>query len=272
MTAHEKAAACRGATGKPKGVTDDCPCRVCGYNLRTLPLDGQCPECGAPVTDSRGTQTLLAAPRRHLLQLLTGAGLVMIAAATFGVAMVALAIVASSGVRPFPITPLVTASVTGSVLLCCVTGLVLLTRRDPRFRADPACTNLRFAMLAAFGAGLAAISALPPVTKSSGQPLVLLPAAAILLILFFVLPAQVVGRVAQLLTQLALARAARGVEWLYPGHPFLLFTLLTATTTAVRSGAVAWLPWLVVAIWAGVWLCAFWRLCAALWHALRKAQ
>lgn len=27
----------------------DTPCRRCGYNLRGLMLDGQCPECGAPV-------------------------------------------------------------------------------------------------------------------------------------------------------------------------------------------------------------------------------
>lgn len=272
MTAPEKAASCHGATVRPKGVTDDCPCRTCGYNLRTLPLDGRCPECGASVTASRGTQTLLAAPRHHLLQLLIGAVLVMVAAAAFGVAMVALAVVASSGVRPFPITPLVAASVAGAILFCSATGLVLLTRRDPRLLVDPACTSLQLAMLAAFGAGVAAISALPPDTKSSGQALVLLPAAAILLILLFLLPAQVVGRVAQLLTQLALPRAARSVEWLYPGHPFLLLLLLTTATIAARHDAVAEWPWLVLATWAGVWLSAFRRLCGALWHALQKAQ
>ena len=33
-------------------VTDD-NCRLrCDYNLRTLPLDGNCPECGAALQDS----------------------------------------------------------------------------------------------------------------------------------------------------------------------------------------------------------------------------
>ena len=30
-------------------VEGDIPCRKCSYNLRGLPLDGRCPECGTPV-------------------------------------------------------------------------------------------------------------------------------------------------------------------------------------------------------------------------------
>jgi hypothetical protein len=30
-------------------VDDDIPCRKCSYNLRTLPTNGNCPECGTPV-------------------------------------------------------------------------------------------------------------------------------------------------------------------------------------------------------------------------------
>ena len=33
-------------------VIDDLPCRTCGYNLRTLPTDGVCPECGTVVAKS----------------------------------------------------------------------------------------------------------------------------------------------------------------------------------------------------------------------------
>lgn len=32
-------------------VADDVPCGSCGYNLRTLPFAGRCPECGAPIRD-----------------------------------------------------------------------------------------------------------------------------------------------------------------------------------------------------------------------------
>ncbi|HTW95880.1 MAG TPA: hypothetical protein VMD30_13840 [Tepidisphaeraceae bacterium] len=33
-------------------VIGDTPCLQCGYNLRTQPLDGKCPECGTAVQDS----------------------------------------------------------------------------------------------------------------------------------------------------------------------------------------------------------------------------
>ncbi len=33
-------------------VATDAPCVTCGYNLRTLALDGRCPECATPVWDS----------------------------------------------------------------------------------------------------------------------------------------------------------------------------------------------------------------------------
>jgi hypothetical protein len=33
-------------------VDSDMTCARCDYNLRTLPLDGNCPECGLSVTES----------------------------------------------------------------------------------------------------------------------------------------------------------------------------------------------------------------------------
>lgn len=36
----------------PAQVTEDVPCRRCGYNLRTLLVDAKCPECGTSVADS----------------------------------------------------------------------------------------------------------------------------------------------------------------------------------------------------------------------------
>src|SRR3954451_20553140 len=39
----------------------DHPCHACGYDLRAHPPDGQCPECGASVAESR---RLASIPRR----------------------------------------------------------------------------------------------------------------------------------------------------------------------------------------------------------------
>jgi uncharacterized repeat protein (TIGR04138 family) len=38
-------------------ISCDLPCVACGYNLRTLPIEGLCPECGQPVL-----KTLQAVP------------------------------------------------------------------------------------------------------------------------------------------------------------------------------------------------------------------
>ncbi len=35
--------------GESTRIATDLPCLKCGYNLRTLPLAGRCPECGVPV-------------------------------------------------------------------------------------------------------------------------------------------------------------------------------------------------------------------------------
>src|SRR3982751_830079 len=42
-------------------ICADLPCHSCGYDLRAHPQDGQCPECGASVAESR---RLAAIPRR----------------------------------------------------------------------------------------------------------------------------------------------------------------------------------------------------------------
>jgi hypothetical protein len=44
-------------------VLDDRPCLTCGYNVRSLPTAGKCPECGAPVANSlRGVLLRYSAP------------------------------------------------------------------------------------------------------------------------------------------------------------------------------------------------------------------
>jgi hypothetical protein len=52
------------ATEKPAEVVqEDVPCRRCAYNLRTLAVDGRCPECGTEVRPSlRGRELVNADP------------------------------------------------------------------------------------------------------------------------------------------------------------------------------------------------------------------
>lgn len=53
-------------------LRQDHPCVGCGYNLRTLPHAGICPECGRPVSDST-RKGVLVAPREVLLTIRMGA-------------------------------------------------------------------------------------------------------------------------------------------------------------------------------------------------------
>ena len=53
-------------------VLDDTPCRSCGYNLRTLPTTGICPECTTPVARSLAGHLLRDADPHFLRRLNAG--------------------------------------------------------------------------------------------------------------------------------------------------------------------------------------------------------
>ncbi len=59
-------------------VADDLECMQCGYNLRTLPVDGLCPECAAPVRFSREGYYLRNAPVEWLRKLKGGLSLIIV--------------------------------------------------------------------------------------------------------------------------------------------------------------------------------------------------
>jgi len=48
------------------------PCIHCGYDLRRLPADRRCPECGEPIADSMPRELLYFSPTSHLRSLRTG--------------------------------------------------------------------------------------------------------------------------------------------------------------------------------------------------------
>jgi predicted RNA-binding Zn-ribbon protein involved in translation (DUF1610 family) len=51
-------------------------CVGCGYNLRSLPVDGPCPECGRAISASLGGRRLAAADPRWLARLSIGQSLI----------------------------------------------------------------------------------------------------------------------------------------------------------------------------------------------------
>jgi hypothetical protein len=66
------------AVAPPEFVTSDVPCRKCSYNLRTQPIAGKCPECGAPVGVSIYGDLLRYSEPRWLHMLATGTKLILI--------------------------------------------------------------------------------------------------------------------------------------------------------------------------------------------------
>lgn len=259
------------AQGTGEVVSDDRPCITCGYNLRMLPLAGQCPECGTPVAATPVTANLLAAPRSHLQWLRVGAVLMLIATAMFGTAVLALAGVVLAGPPRLPAILLIgVAGALGAAGVACVTGLVILTRRDPRVARDAFGTNLRLALRVTVGAFLL-LALVGPFSVSTSVALFPCAAGAVLIVMFLLLPFMVVNLAACLLSQLGLPQAARRVELLYPGQPLLLLALMMTTAMAGQDSALTLLPCGVLVFWAAVWYWAFSQLRSALGNVLRGA-
>ena len=71
-------------TSAGETISGDLLCVNCGYNLRTLRVDGLCPECSMPVAKSL---TTVSACARWLKQLDLGAKVLLMAMALLGLAM-----------------------------------------------------------------------------------------------------------------------------------------------------------------------------------------
>lgn len=65
----------------PHSVDRDAACIHCDYNLRGVPIDAACPECGFPVARTANGRTLADAPRRFLPRLHAGLRLMLVAMA-----------------------------------------------------------------------------------------------------------------------------------------------------------------------------------------------
>ena len=116
----------RKSSAKPP---DEILCIRCGYNLRGLASDGQCPECGTPIERSRRGNILAAADSAWLAGLCRGLTLVIAAVAVHSAGLL---------LGFLDIAPLVDREVAieavrrGVSAVLLLAGVVLLTSLDPR--------------------------------------------------------------------------------------------------------------------------------------------
>jgi hypothetical protein len=132
-------------------VTEDMLCVHCGYNVRGLPVDGRCPECGTPVSWSLRGDLLRHADPEWLDRLRLGTVLKLWNIVLgIGLGIVG-AILVSVGVPQWMLLPL---GVLGGVLGLCASFAI--TTQEPRISLQEDTVTLRkvvrvFAVLAFLG-------------------------------------------------------------------------------------------------------------------------
>jgi hypothetical protein len=122
-------------------VTADAPCVRCGYNLRGLPHDGNCPECGIVVCGSLDPNTLRFADRAWLRRLSTGLSLLIagfvcssfLAGGVLFLGTFALAL-GSRGDSVLTLVGLAAGLAACAAFICLVLGSFLLGTPDPARR------------------------------------------------------------------------------------------------------------------------------------------
>lgn len=157
----------------PEGPT----CRRCGYELKGLPMKGQCPECGLSVARSLRGNLLEYSDPSYVRRLATGALLVEVAILAFcAVPIGALVVVTIGTAMSLDSTMVEVLSAVGAVVsigasIVGLLGLFVLTSRDPAFvgadESDRSRLVTRWAtVVCAVGwAGASVISMLPTVAS-----------------------------------------------------------------------------------------------------------
>jgi hypothetical protein len=199
-------------------LTFDLACVNCGYNLRTIRLEGICPECGSAVADST-RHYLRFAPWRWVESLSGGAALVL--ASVVGAVLVALLMWLLAAPRIgyaehwFAILARSFLAGLGLVaLLTCISGLLFLTKRNPRHRNGWEGLSARrltrvcllLPVIVVLCAGL--VPSLLPEWWPLGGPREL-PRYALWLILLVMLPLALLRHLAALMRQIPHGRLVR---------------------------------------------------------------
>lgn len=111
---------------------DEMRCVRCGYNLRGLPSDGKCPECGTPIGRSHRGNILAAADSSWLAGLCRGLMLV-VAAVGIHIAGIVLGIGGFFGIAELADREeMIEAVHLGVSAVLLFSGVLFLTRLDPR--------------------------------------------------------------------------------------------------------------------------------------------
>jgi hypothetical protein len=150
-------------------VLDDYPCTGCGYNLHTLPVRGECPECSRPVVHSLSLNQLVFADPKWLRRVRRGVKLLIIVA--IGPFVIPLIILVAQEVAVLRRLQIVPALLWGLVLLFAglsAWGAFQVTAPGPGFASSRAVRyigRVSICLMAIF-ISVCLVSSPPPVNRN----------------------------------------------------------------------------------------------------------
>jgi hypothetical protein len=142
----------------PETVATDIPCLNCSYNLRTLSLSANCPECGQPVFISFRGDLLIYAPKRWLTTV------------TLGCRTLTLGLLLPILCYPLLRNPLTRPPTLLSLWALNAIGLYLITRPEPNSDNARARTPLQLLLMLSAVLLAAAFQLEPLANRRSANP------------------------------------------------------------------------------------------------------
>ncbi len=243
-------------------ITRATPCMQCGYDLRGLRVDSECPECRLPAARSHGVPHLVNTDRAWLITLERGSRFLMAAA----LVLFAPSLIVLLGMPTVFGFAVVGCTLITIVLIAC--GMYRLTAPEPGTPAtegnNSAREIARFCALAT-PFSMVCIFVLPP-------PIIAIMTAVAVVFLISALAAglHLLSQLSERLSgQLALSRAARRARYGLIACGLLAVALTLLIFTSWSNGTLAGLAWLACYIVMLVSLVQFGRFGQALTPVIR---